>query len=254
MAAYRSLARGGQCAPLRLTDADAPISPRRILDPAAAWIVADMMADANARAVTFGLDSSLRLPFWAAVKTGTSKAMRDNWCVGFSDRYTVGVWVGNVEGDPMRAVSGTSGAAPVWRDVMLALHADTPGTAPPRPEGVERRPIAFANATEQPRREYFMAGTGQDRIVAVPGAARRPRIASPVSGSVYAVDPDIPVDRQRLAVLVRGEVAGHRLTLDKRVIGTADARPLILAGPGKHRLRLIDGAGRTVDQVLFTVR
>ena len=46
------------------------------------------------------------------MKTGTSKAMRDNWCVGFTDRYTVAVWVGNVEGDAMRAVSGTSGAAP----------------------------------------------------------------------------------------------------------------------------------------------
>src|SRR3546814_4502416 len=49
--------------------------------------------------------------------------MRDNWCVGWSDRFTVAVWVGNLEGDSMRAVSGTSGAAPVWRDVMLALHA-----------------------------------------------------------------------------------------------------------------------------------
>ena len=94
-----------------------------------------MMADPNARAVTFGLDSSLRLPFWAAVKTGTSKAMRDNWCVGFSDRYTVAVWVGNVEGDAMRAVSGTSGAAPVWRDVMLALHDGRPAKRRRCPRG-----------------------------------------------------------------------------------------------------------------------
>ena len=120
-----------------------------------------MIADPNARAVTFGLDSSLRLPFWAAVKTGTSKAMRDNWCVGFSDRYTVAVWVGNVEGDAMRAVSGTSGAAPVWRDVMLALHADRPGRAPAMPggdRGARRSPIA--GNIEQPRREYFLEGHG----------------------------------------------------------------------------------------------
>src|SRR3546814_2245365 len=95
--------------------------PRAITTPAAAWIVGDMLADPNARVATFGLDNALRLPFWAAVKTGTSKAMRDNWCIGYSTRYTVGVWVGNKEGDPMRAVSGTSGAAPVWRDVMLAI-------------------------------------------------------------------------------------------------------------------------------------
>src|SRR3546814_21014707 len=80
-----------------------------------------ILADATARADAFGADSALRLPFWAAAKTGTSKGMRDNWCVGWSDRFTVAVWVGNLEGDSMRAVSGTSGAAPVWRDVMREI-------------------------------------------------------------------------------------------------------------------------------------
>ncbi len=49
------------------------------------------------------------------MKTGTSKDMRDNWCIGFTDRYTVGVWVGNASGEPMHDVSGVSGAAPVWQ-------------------------------------------------------------------------------------------------------------------------------------------
>ena len=131
--AYRSLANAGRWSPLRLTADDPREPPRKVTTPQAAWLVSDMMADANARAVTFGLDSSLRLPFWAAAKTGTSKAMRDNWCIGFTDRYTVAVWVGNLEGDPMRAVSGTSGAAPVWRDLMLALNSDRAVRPPPRP-------------------------------------------------------------------------------------------------------------------------
>ena len=125
--AYRSLANGGRFAPFRLRATDPAGGPRQILSPQAAWIVADIMADPSARAGTFGVDSALRLPFWAAAKTGTSKAMRDNWCVGFTDRYTVAVWVGNLEGDSMKAVSGTSGAAPVWRDVMMALHRGQPG-------------------------------------------------------------------------------------------------------------------------------
>lgn len=137
-AAYRSLALGGRWSPLRLLATDPSPASRPVTSPAAAWLVADMMADPNARAATFGLDSALRLPFWAAVKTGTSKAMRDNWCVGFSDRFTVAVWVGNLEGDPMRAVSGTSGAAPVWRDLMIALHAGAPGRAPPAPPASKR--------------------------------------------------------------------------------------------------------------------
>ncbi len=252
--AYRSLANAGRWSPLRVLQRAPHAASRAVTTPAAAWIVADMLADPNARAATFGLDSALRLPFWTAVKTGTSKAMRDNWCVGFSDRFTVAVWVGNLEGDPMRAVSGTSGAAPVWRDLMLALHARIPSRAPPRPAGVEARAIRFADHVEQPRRDYFLAGTGQSLIAAAPGEARRPRIVNPIAGTVYAIDPDIPSDRQRFAVGVTGSVASHRLLLDDRDLGPASASPLVLAAPGRHLVRLVDVAGRVVDQVRFTIR
>ena len=252
--AYRTLANGGQWSPLRLTRDQPGALPRAIVSPAAAWIVGDMIADPNARAATFGLDSALRLPFWAAVKTGTSKAMRDNWCVGYSDRFTVAVWVGNAEGDPMRAVSGTSGAAPVWRDVMMALHARRPSREGPPPAGVDAARIAFADGTEEPRREYFLHGTAQTTIAAAPAAARRPRFVNPVAGSVYALDPDIPMDRQRLSIGVSGAAAAHRVLLDRRDIGPADHAPLVLPGPGTHRLRLVDLAGQVVDQVIFTVR
>src|SRR5690606_20108291 len=178
------------------------------------------------------------------VKTGTSKAMRDNWCIGFSDRFTVAVWVGNLEGDSMRAVSGTSGAAPVWRDVMLALHADRPGRAPARPGGVEARRVAFADGIEPARSDYFITGTAQTAVAAAPAAARRPRIVSPVSGSIYALDPDIPVDRQRLAVAVSGAVTGYRLILDKTPLGDADAGQQILPHPGAHILTLVDPGGQ----------
>lgn len=253
VAAYRALANAGRWTPLRLTAADPRPPPRPVTTPAAAWIVADMLADPQAREATFGLDSALRLPFWAAAKTGTSKAMRDNWCIGFTDRFTVGVWVGNAEGDPMRHVSGTSGAAPVWRDVMMALHADAPGRAPPRPSGVERRTVRFDGVHEAARAEWFLAGTGQAVVAAAPESARRPRITSPVTGSVYALDPDIPVDRQRLALRVAGRAAGLRLVLDGRPLGDAASPPQLLAGPGFHRLQLTDGR-RVLDQVAFTIR
>ena len=253
-AAYRALAQGGRWRPLRLTRDQPAASSRAIVSPAAAWIVGDMIADPNARAATFGLDSALRLPFWAAVKTGTSKAMRDNWCVGYSDRFTVAVWVGNAEGDPMRAVSGTSGAAPVWRDIMMALHARSPSREPAPPANVEAVRIAFADGTEEPRRDWFLRGTAQTLIAAAPAAARRPRFTTPVAGSVYALDPDIPIDRQRLGIGVSGAAAAYRVLLDARDLGPADHAPLILPGPGVHRLRLVDLAGRVVDQVMFTVR
>ncbi len=63
----------------------------------------------------------MNLPFPCAVKTGTSGNFRDNWAVGYTLYYTVGVWVGNFDGKPMRDVSGISGAGPLFRDIMLLL-------------------------------------------------------------------------------------------------------------------------------------
>ena len=252
--AYRTLANGGRWAASRMIESDTADPSRPVISPAAAWITADILSDPGARAGTFGVDSALRLPFWSAVKTGTSKAMRDNWCVGFSRRYTVAVWIGNLEGDSMRAVSGTSGAAPVWREVMLALHRQAVPTRPARPTGVEVRPVRFAGGIEPPRTEYFLRGTDQSVYGLAPPEARRTRITSPVSGSVYALDPDIPMDRQRIRITVAGAVGGYRLILDRKDIGPAGAQPLILPGPGAHRLALQDRTGKAVDQILFTVR
>lgn len=252
--AYRTLANGGLWSPVRITAGAAAQAPRRALDAAAAWIVSDILADADARARAFGLNSALRLSFPAAVKTGTSKSMRDNWCIGFSDRFTVAVWIGNLEGDPMRAVSGTSGAAPVWRDVMIALHAGRPGRASPRPPRVEQQLVRFAGAIEPPRREYFLAGTAQTELAAVPEMSRRPRIVSPASGSVYALDPDIPPDRQRLAIRLAGTSPEHRLVLNGRALGPARSSLPLLVPPGNHRLALLDARGRAVDSILFAVR
>ncbi|MFM5908401.1 MAG: penicillin-binding transpeptidase domain-containing protein, partial [Novosphingobium sp.] len=252
--AYRTMANMGRWSALKLRADDDAGEPRQIMDPAASWIVADILSDPSARAGTFGVDSALRLPFWAAAKTGTSKGMRDNWCIGFSTRYTVAVWVGNLEGDSMRSVSGTSGAAPVWRDVMLGLHAGKPGAAPPRPRGVEPLRVSFTTANEPARSEWFVAGTGQATLAEAPAFSRRPRITNPASGSVYAYDPDIPADRQSLGVQISGAALGFSLSLDGRALqGAPDGLQLPML-PGSHLLALHDEGGRKVDQVRFTVR
>jgi penicillin-binding protein 1C len=246
-AAYRALALDGRWSPLRLRQSDSKMAPRAVTTEEAAWLVGNILSDPSARAATFGLDSALKLPFWSAVKTGTSKAMRDNWCIGYSDRYTVAVWIGNLEGDSMTSVSGTSGAAPVWRDVMLALHSSSPSLAPVMPAGIETRRMASGP-------EYFVRGTAQIAQVLAPATARRPHITNPVNGAVFALDPDIPLTRQSMGVFVAGSVAGHRLRLGTRDLGPADARPQLAAVPGQHRLALVDVSGRVIDQVLFTVR
>ncbi|MFH7027819.1 MAG: penicillin-binding protein 1C, partial [Heteroscytonema crispum UTEX LB 1556] len=112
-----------------------PPSPRT-------WqLVTDMLSDRYARATAFGVDSVLSLPFPTAVKTGTSSNFRDTWTVGFSKAYTVATWVGNFNGEPMRQVSGVSGAAPLWNRIMLHLHEHQEPAAFSPPEGLVKLPM-----------------------------------------------------------------------------------------------------------------
>ena len=108
--------------------------------------------------MTFGLENALATRFWTAVKTGTSKDMRDNWCVGFSEHYTVGVWVGNFSGAPMWHVSGVSGAAPLWMEVMNYLHRNLPSRPPTAPPGLRQRETRFPDL-HVARREVYIEGT-----------------------------------------------------------------------------------------------
>src|SRR4029450_10493318 len=95
----------------------------------AAHVIGDILSDRSARAATFGIDNALATRVWSAAKTGTSKDMRDNWCIGYTSRYTVGVWVGNFSGAPMHDVSGVTGAAPSWRDLLHRSDATEPALA-----------------------------------------------------------------------------------------------------------------------------
>src|SRR5262249_9147415 len=106
--AYRTLANGGRYGPITLRLNAKPEPQRAVLDSSATFVVSDILADRAARSLTFGLKNELAATYWAAVKTGTSKDMRDNWCIGYSTRYTVAVWVGNFVGQPMWDVSGVT--------------------------------------------------------------------------------------------------------------------------------------------------
>jgi penicillin-binding protein 1C len=141
--AYLTAARGGAAISLRTIygGQSTPSEESLAGDPASWALVTDMLADAHARAASFGVDSMLAPPFPAAVKTGTSSDYRDTWTVGYTTEYTVGVWVGNFDGRPMRNVSGVTGAAPLWNRIMLHLHEgrDPDPFAPP--PGLVREPI-----------------------------------------------------------------------------------------------------------------
>ncbi len=242
--AYRMLAQRGQWSPARW-HAGMPAGPlRSVLPPAVAYQIADILADPAARATTFGLDSPLVTRGWAAVKTGTSKDLRDNWCLGYTDRYTVGVWVGNASGAPMHGVSGVSGAAPVWREVVAHLHAQQPSQPPAAPPGLVAQ-----------RGEWFLAGTegGLPGSAGAVATAVQPfGIQTPRGGTVVVLDPDIPMAAQRLVF----EGAPGRWFVGGRLVGSGSVVHW-LPRPGRHVLerKPVDaGDPALADRVVFEVR
>ena len=147
VAAYATLARAGLYRPLRYVKGGELEPPRRVLDERHAALVSDMLSDREARAAGFGLDGVLSLPFGVAVKTGTSKGLRDNWTIGYTRELTVGVWVGNFDGRPLVRSTGVTGAAPLFREVMLAaMRSRSPETLVDRSRLVEREVCALSGA------------------------------------------------------------------------------------------------------------
>ncbi len=92
-----------------------------ILPERAAFWVTDILSDPDARMPAFGAHGPLELPFRVAAKTGTSSDFRDAWTVGFDERYVVGVWVGNLDGEPLPRLSAAHAAAPLFRAAWYGI-------------------------------------------------------------------------------------------------------------------------------------
>lgn len=250
--AYRALANGGVWSPLRLVSGGANSESRRILSPEAAFLISDILSDRESRSRTFSLESPLSTRYWTAVKTGTSKDMRDNWCVGYSDRYTVGIWTGNFSGEPMWNVSGITGAAPAWVDIMNYLHRKQSSRAPEPPAGVIRSTVEFADTAEI-RDEWFIRGT-ETEIVRQTEDRLFPRIIYPASGTIIALDPDIPRGDQKMFFEARPDGTDLEWNLDGKSIGSYKGPVPWAPARGKHVLRLMDAGQRELDSVTFEVR
>jgi penicillin-binding protein 1C len=249
--AYRTLANGGRAGELRLVDGGSATAPRRIYSEEAAFVVADVLSDRESRIMTFDFASPLTTRFWTGVKTGTSKDMRDNWCVGFSQRYTVGVWVGNFSGYPMADVSGVSGAAPVWLEVMQHLHREVSSGAPIPPPTLSRQRTRFAGGSEPQRHEWFLEETGPiDGTLVL--ARHDARIVAPAPGSRIALDREIPAAQQRVLFEASPGDGSLSWVLDGELVARG-VRFLWSPAPGRHRVQLLDSSGRTLDDMSFAV-
>jgi penicillin-binding protein 1C len=250
--AYRTIANNGMWSPMRLTFDDDESSRKRVFSGEVCYLLSHILSDRESRRLTFSLDSPLSTRYWAAAKTGTSKDMRDNWCVGFSENYIVGVWAGNFSGEPMWNVSGMTGAAPVWVAIMNWLHRNQPSRAPEPPPGIVS--IEVDNASSGGiRSEWFLKGTETAHVNEAAGQANF-RIVYPPPATIIALDPDIPGEDQKVFFAAAPSGAALQWILDGQFVGSADSPFLWSPANGKHTLILADSTHKIYDSSAFEVR
>ncbi len=278
--AYAALARGGVYRPLRvLRDDPTPAAARPVFSPEAASIVADILSDAEARALEFGRDSVLAFPVQTAVKTGTSSDYRDAWAVGFDHRYVAGVWIGDLDHRPTDGVTGSTGPALVLRAVFAELARRTPSRplyvspklarhtvcvpSPGTPgDGcVERQEwIVPADAAGLAAKSAEAAEARIDGGGADDAGFARIRFRQPTPGLRLAYDPRLPEDAQAFELRLDGVEPGDRVewTIDGEThVGDGPSR-LWPVRRGEHRVAarvLRDGVPiADVGEVTFVVK
>lgn len=192
--AYACLARLGEWKPYALVPqpsavpvTEGSLHPRTpSADPRTCYLIADILSDPQARMISFGPRTVIRLPFRCAVKTGTSTNYRDNWTLGYTPEYTVGVWCGNFDNSPMANVSGVTGAGPIFRDIMVWLHEK-------RGTGWYSQPQEIVRARIDPR--------NGKRLDATSPSVRTSREDAFVAGSLPAVTTVEDYDSEGRAIL-----------------------------------------------------
>ncbi len=176
--AYGVFANGGikqdPVAILKVTDSKGNVlfenkkhEGERVLSPEISFLISHILLDNNARKMEFGPNSWLVIPGkTVSVKTGTTDEKRDNWTVGYTSSYVVGVWVGNNDNSPMNQAisSGVTGASPIWNRIMSFVLKGKPDEFPQKPDDVIATQIDALGGglpvSGQPTRsEYFIKGT-----------------------------------------------------------------------------------------------
>jgi penicillin-binding protein 1C len=249
--AYRALANNGIWSPLSLLKNEPSNEQRRVLSRETSFIINDILSDNKARSITFGTNSILQRPYWSAVKTGTSKDMRDNWCIGHDGNFTVGVWAGNLDGTPMYHVNGLTGAGPIWAKVMDILHKNSKNIyTAKQPDGVVKRVVSHNGHKFS---EYFLKGSEFSSIETVKfEETHTPSILYPFDGMVVAIDPDIPIANQLIILKSDGDKNLVRWQLNGKELENTNS--YLTPSKGHHTLTLLTKRGKISDKIQFFVK
>jgi membrane peptidoglycan carboxypeptidase len=136
---------------------------KRVISPQLAYMMTNVLSDNTARIPEFFDCNVLQLysksqascyngnrgvvrP--AAAKTGTTQNFRDNWTVGYTTDYVMGVWAGNDDNSPMYQVTGVQGAAPIWHDSMLVAEKGHPIRNFTNPGGLQQATVTYPDGVK----------------------------------------------------------------------------------------------------------
>ncbi|HXW27100.1 MAG TPA: penicillin-binding protein 1C, partial [Xanthobacteraceae bacterium] len=234
---YAGLARAGTVMPLteRMDEAAAPV-PRRLVDPAAAWYVGNVLIGTPPPENAVGGR--------IAYKTGTSYGYRDAWALGFDGRRTIGVWVGRPDGTPVPGLVGRLAAAPILFDAFARIDRSV-APLPRPPKGV----LVAANAKLPPPLQRFRPG-------GLPSASAEPplRIMFPPDGARLELA-GAGAKPDPLPLKVSGGVAPLTVMVNGAPLAPASGRTLFWQadGPGFVRLTVMDARG-AADSVMVRLQ
>lgn len=267
--AYQAHANRGRLVPLRVLAE--PIEHRvgaAVVSAETASLLADALSDPEARSAEFGRDSVLNFPVQTAVKTGTSSDYRDAWTLGFDARYTVGIWMGNLDQTPTRGITGATGPALLLRSVFANLNRD----GATRPLYLSPKLTRAAVCVPSPlsagpdcsrREEWFDPAHAVPAPSAMPtesmaaASASAPRLRRPTDGLELAWDPRLPAASQAFEFELEGVAvdAEVRWSIDGAIRVARGASFLWPVERGTHRVSaVVVGDGVSVGPVEFVVR
>ena len=228
--AYGAFGQGGFYRPpnpiLEITDSrGAQVSgpqrqaPQPAVDERVAFLITDILSDADARRAIFGPNPNMLISgHEAAVKTGTTNDFRDAATAGYSTQFAAAAWVGNADNTPMVDVPGSRGALPIWHAAMEITHArlasePVPFERPPGLIDVEIDPLSGllpGPYSPAPISEVFIAGTepfGSDDL-------HVPLLIHGPSGKLAGPDSPAGEIEERVAVALPPEAWAWQQALD----------------------------------------
>ncbi|PIZ71029.1 hypothetical protein COY07_05730, partial [Candidatus Peregrinibacteria bacterium CG_4_10_14_0_2_um_filter_43_11] len=220
---------------------------KRVLPESIAFMITAILSDNTARILQFGLNSALELNHPAAVKTGTTRNFRDNWTMGYTPDFVVGVWAGNSDGSEMEGISGVEGAGPIWHDVMEELHHNKPKAEFQVPLTVKKQPLCVKKGKEGGCLSETTEWVPVDFVPLKPEEkAPAFRIVKPFDLDVFQFDPNIPADVQQIKFRIEKSDSPGEVTwfINEQPGGSGDEMEWNLT-PGNFTIQAVSGTSVT---------